>query len=409
MTHVYANDPRGQWMGELPEGWESVRLPNVIYSYNRGKIITAEFCNKGDFLLYKSGLTPILTNFPDFPNEIKTGSTDLLLGTVGNPYVIRPLENSMYGHWMYRLLVRDNIRRDYLYYALLSASKNIIANGVTLANINFTSWSQLVFPLPPKDVQEKIAGYLDREVSLMDHQMDAIKQSIPLLEKRRESVIFHAVTGRYKDLLVGEVGDDVNAYAGDPRADWMGELPQGWRATRLPLVIDGKNRGIQIDRSVCVTGDDLFYTCARYPFRFDFSRNNFPKNIYTKSNDLLLNSMIVPYVHFPLLNSVYSHHVYRVKISNNYNTSYIGYALMCASKYINGQGVAIDSLNFQRWSQLVFPLPNRETQQAIADYLDAECGKIDRTIDLYRQMYDVLKQRRESLIYEAVTGKLAIQ
>ncbi|WP_204558150.1 hypothetical protein, partial [Collinsella intestinalis] len=50
-------------------------------------------------------------------------------------------------------------------------------------------------------------------------------------------------------------------------------------------------------------------------------------------------------------------------------------------------------------------LPPRDEQERIADFLDERCAAIDAVIDTKRRQLDVLKRRRQSLIYEYVTGK----
>lgn len=47
-------------------------------------------------------------------------------------------------------------------------------------------------------------------------------------------------------------------------------------------------------------------------------------------------------------------------------------------------------------------------QKAIADYLDAKCAEIDELIKVKQEKIETLKQYRQSLIFEAVTGKTSI-
>lgn len=47
-------------------------------------------------------------------------------------------------------------------------------------------------------------------------------------------------------------------------------------------------------------------------------------------------------------------------------------------------------------------------QKAIADYLDAKCAEIDGLIKVKQEKIETLKQYRQSLIFEAVTGKTSI-
>ena len=47
-------------------------------------------------------------------------------------------------------------------------------------------------------------------------------------------------------------------------------------------------------------------------------------------------------------------------------------------------------------------------QQQIADYLDIRCAELDRVVAANNAVIDKLKEYRQSLIYEAVTGKIAV-
>ena len=44
----------------------------------------------------------------------------------------------------------------------------------------------------------------------------------------------------------------------------------------------------------------------------------------------------------------------------------------------------------------------------IADYLDIRCAELDRVVAANNAVIDKLKEYRQSLIYEAVTGKIAV-
>lgn len=50
-------------------------------------------------------------------------------------------------------------------------------------------------------------------------------------------------------------------------------------------------------------------------------------------------------------------------------------------------------------------LPPRDEQERIADFLDERCAVINAVIDTKRRQLNILKGRRQSLIYEYVTGK----
>lgn len=79
--------------------------------------------------------------------------------------------------------------------------------------------------------------------------------------------------------------------------------------------------------------------------------------------------------------------------------------------YKNGHGI-VDDLWTTNWSEMkriFIPLPPKETQQKIASYLDSKCSKIEETIQNQQQVIEKLKAYKQSLITEAVTGKIKIK
>jgi type I restriction enzyme S subunit len=56
-----------------------------------------------------------------------------------------------------------------------------------------------------------------------------------------------------------------------------------------------------------------------------------------------------------------------------------------------------------------FRIPfNLNEQQQITEYLDEQCSKIDKKKELINKKVELLKEYKQSLIYEAVTGKIDI-
>ena len=62
-----------------------------------------------------------------------------------------------------------------------------------------------------------------------------------------------------------------------------------------------------------------------------------------------------------------------------------------------------------KFLSLKYAYPPKETQQRIATYLDKKCSKIEETIQNQQQVIEKLKAYKQSLITEAVTGKVKIE
>lgn len=67
------------------------------------------------------------------------------------------------------------------------------------------------------------------------------------------------------------------------------------------------------------------------------------------------------------------------------------------------------NIQYKDFSNSPIIIPPKSTQQHIASYLDKKCSKIEETIQKQQQVIEKLKAYKQSLITEAVTGKIKIQ
>ena len=80
--------------------------------------------------------------------------------------------------------------------------------------------------------------------------------------------------------------------------------------------------------------------------------------------------------------------------------------------YAFGQGAA----NVGRWrlpaqnfKTIYIPVPTATEQAEIAKFLDEQCAKVDRLIEIKQSKIAKLNEYKKSLIYEYVTGKKEVQ
>jgi type I restriction enzyme S subunit len=70
------------------------------------------------------------------------------------------------------------------------------------------------------------------------------------------------------------------------------------------------------------------------------------------------------------------------------------------------EGATVESLDLPIAVRTRFPLPPPATQQAIADYLDHEIGRIDALITAKRRTVELLEERWQAVMYSAAAGQL---
>lgn len=70
--------------------------------------------------------------------------------------------------------------------------------------------------------------------------------------------------------------------------------------------------------------------------------------------------------------------------------------------------MGVPHLTQENLKSVRIPLPPVDEQRAIAKFLDGKCSEIDGLIQVKQEKIETLKQYRQSLIFEAVTGKTLI-
>lgn len=101
-----------------------------------------------------------------------------------------------------------------------------------------------------------------------------------------------------------------------------------------------------------------------------------------------------------------NNHIHVLRTKDNVVDSYLVHALNSVDyhEYINGS--ILNKLTQSNMNRIKIPLPSYIEQQAIADYLDETCSKIDEIIADAKASIDEYKELKQSAIFEAVTKGL---
>ena len=270
-------------------------------------------------------------------------------------------------------------------------------------------FGQVVTELPLLPEQKAIVAYLDAETGRIDKAIAAEEKMIALLQERREIVINEAVGGREK-LSHKEHKEhkwwklarlkNITVKIGS------GKTPKGgadvYSETGVPFIRSQNvyNEGLRLD--------DVSFISARIDEEMKGTR------VYC--GDVLLNitggSIGRCCLYRQEEHANVNQHVCIIRVAKGKaNPGYVKY-------FINGHAADIvginqtggnrEGLNFQNIGNISIPLPPLPEQEKIVKRLDAETGKIDRAIDVKRRQIELLRERRQIVIDEAVTGKVRV-
>lgn len=197
--------------------------------------------------------------------------------------------------------------------------------------------------------------------------------------------------------------------------DWIGEIPDDWKINQLSKIVSqvkNKNIGLKennllslsygkIKRKNINTNDGLL------PASFDGYNIISDGDIVLRLTDLQndhTSLRVGRATEQGIITSAYTT-LHPVDYDNSKYLYYILHSFdLKKGFYGMGSGVR-QGLNYDEVKTLKVPLPPKATQQRIAEYLDSRCAQIDSIIEESKKSIEEYKAWKQSVIFEAVTGK----
>ena len=372
---------------------------------------TADLSKKGDlppvFVSKKS--YDFLSNSNLFGGEIVLPN----IGSVGDAYLV-PFD--LYENMTLApnsIMVKTSFNQFFYYFFLSKCGYEALINisqGTTQSKFNKTQLRALKAIVPPIAEQEAIASYLDKKCSSIDKLIATQEKRIALLGELKQSIITEAVTR----------GLNPDAPLKDSGIDWIGKIPKHWEAT--PLKFTGlfgngltyspddvvENDGVLVLRSSNIQDDMLDLNDTIYV-------KSSPDFLMVLPGDIIIcsrngSASLVgkcAFVNEPI-NATFGAFMMRYRPYEDKKYGY--YLLQAALKMYKGlySTTTINQLTMGVIAQIHVAMPPIAEQKLIADYLDAKCARIDKSITKAKREVELLREYKQTIITEAVTGKIKV-
>ena len=266
-------------------------------------------------------------------------------------------------------------------------------------------FGQVVTEFPPLPEQKAIVAYLDAETGRIDKAIAAEEKMIALLQERREIVINEAVGGG--DLSHAE------AQRGRERRGW--KMVPLKRIARLkggagfPVQKQGRTNEaihfIKVNALASHIDPTRDYDTISYDEAKAMQAKVFPKGsiVFAKVGAALL---LHRFEQLPFDSCIDNNMMGLFDISENLKWLRYALSLLDFNALVNPG--AVPSVNQSQVGMMPIPLPPLPEQEAIVERLDRETGKIDRAIEVKRRQIELLRERRQIVIGEVVTGKVKV-
>lgn len=411
-------DTNVEWIGEIPEHWGLIRTkyifdiskeriteenPTILsltqkgikvrdVSNNEGQV-SASYANYAKVRIGDIVLNPmdLISGFVDSAKieGIISPAYTILRPSILNKYSSHPEYHNYY------------LQKHYLEGILFHLGEGVSAeHRWTLKNYDL---QQLKVLVPSLDEQTQISSYLDNKTSLIDKLINNNKKLIKLLEEKRTALINKVITK----------GLDPNVKMKDSGIEWIGEIPEHWEVKRLKYLTQlltertRKNQNLNKVALENIQSKTTRYVETDSEFQAD--------GISFKKGDLLFGKLRPYLVKIWVAEFAGSAVGDFFVLRNNedlVSSEYLKYLLISDLyvQLINGStfGAKMPRVSWEFMTNIKLLLPNLREQAELTSCLESLTREIDDRIKFINRKNKLLKEYRQSLISNVVTGKVKV-
>lgn len=414
-----------EWIGEIPEDWKLSRIKflsrvlrgasprpidNPVYFDPKGKFswVRISDVTTSNHYLYNAGekLSELGAS-----KSVKIEPNNLFISicaTVGKPCISK-INCCIHDGFVYFPNLEKTFT-EYLYWIFFSGTcYQGLGNWGTQLNLNTNIIGNIHIAYPSENKRKIITNYINICCDRIDTLIKKEQQVIEKLKAYRQSVISEAVTR----------GLDPDAPMKDSGIPWIGKIPEDWKIDKIKYISKfnpGYSRHFDRHESVGYLPMECLKHGYMTPLKTEYEKITSALTCF-EDGDIVL-AKVTPC--FENGNIAIAHNLENhtgfgsselfVFRCSGYETRFLFYIFQnsnfmneCISTMTGTGGLKRVSSDFIRNCRI--PVPDLQSQQQIADYLDEKCAKIDRIIQEKEQIIVKLTEYKKSIIYEYVTGK----
>ena len=425
-----------EWIGQIPQEWEISRV-KYLYDVTLGKMLQPAPKSDDDELCSYMCAANINWSGVDLSVEKKMwfsakdkesyrlAAGDLLV-TEGGDVAVSCIWNDelpecYIQNAVHRVRPKSDARNRYLYYWLSTLKAtgyiDLVCNKATLAHFTKDKFDSCVIPVVSADEQHTIANYLDAKCAEIDALIAAKEKTNALLKERRQSIIYEAVTK----------GLNPDAPMKDSGIEWIGQIPGNWTTWRMkhlasePLQYGANATGVEFREDIPryvritdITADRKLSNDGKQSLETDIAQDYMLEDgdiLFARSGATSGKSFYYEDKYGPCC---FAGYLINLRTDNRKALSKFLYYYTLTQAYENWTQqifiqATIQNISADKYNNLWFAIPGSLEEQAdIVAYLDQRCSEMDELISANEATIQKLKEYRQSIIYEAVTGKIEV-
>lgn len=421
-------DSGEQWLGEIPSHWDFLYLRVLLKEnsiQNSEGNVTSQLQFKYGSIIKKDNQdvdSDVIDTISKYtivlPGDIVINGLNLNydfvsqrigqveeLGVITSAYIcLRPTNYANRKYLLYLLKAMDGIK---LFHGM--------GTGVRMT-LSYKELKNKRLPVPPLSEQTAMVAYLDRVTVQIDKAIAQQQRMIDLLNERKQIIIQHAVTK----------GLDPNAEMVDSGVEWIGEMPKGWKSTPLRFVFEMRN-GYTPSKN-----DPSFWNGGTIPwFRMEdirkrgrflkeatqyvttkavngkgtFSAGSYIMAICTAS--IGEHAMLIA---DSLANQQFANFKICKSLSSLYSPMFLYYYFFVIGDFCrhNENSTCFQYVDMDALKNFPILQPSMKIQNEIVSFLDKNLERLEVTLKQTEKRISLLRERKQIIINEVVTGKVKV-
>lgn len=277
-----------------------------------------------------------------------------------------------------------------------------------------TRWQDMkniTIPLPSLQEQQRIAGYLDKKCAEVEGLSSNIQKQIEALEQYKRAVITETVTK----------GLNPSAPMKDSGIPWIGKIPQHWNMLKIKYIAKSNQKSLseKTNPDYQINYIDIGSVSERKGIEtyeeIQFSKAPSRARRIVKSGDCIVSTVRTYLKAIAFIDAQFDNYVVSTGFSvltpmkqflvNKYLFFLLKNHPLISAISAYSTGVNYPAISDSVLVNLKMPIPPKNEQQSIANYLDEKCSKIDAIIQDKQQQLEKLEKYKKAIIFEYVTGK----
>ena len=404
-----------KWIGEIPKHWKKMRYKDIfeildekvgaiknltLLSLTKKGVIVRDLSEgKGKFpkdfesykIVHPNNLILCLFDVDETPRTVGVSNTE---GMITGAYDIFSVKNALLDYVYYLYLSFDDKK---CLKPLYKGLRKVIPLPVLLSSYIY---------LPLEQEQQSIVNYLDTKVSKIDKYISTAEKKIAALDELKQVTIADAVTH----------GINPNVPMINSGIPWIGMVPEHWKLTRIKFLFNEiSEKEHPEEPCLCSTQKYGVIPQSMYENRVVVVNKGLENLKFVRKGNFVISlrsfqgGIEIAYYQ-GIISAAYTIlSLGNKNISSNYikylfkSSPFIQLLQTCVTGIREGQNI-----NYELLRRQFIPIPTLSQQNEIVAYIDRKVAQIDKMKAAELAQIEKLKEYKQRLISDVVTGKVKV-